>query len=121
MLPEEIRSAIGEVGESTRGALRILEQAGLRYLNQIDPFDGGPYYGRGVDEITPIKLCTRYRAAVGTRDTARFLVSRQDARGYRAVASIAEPRKRQIILPAPVFDILKIHQADQVDSTPLDG
>jgi len=41
MLPEEIRSAIGEVGENTRAALRILEQAGMRYLSQIDPFDGG--------------------------------------------------------------------------------
>jgi arginine N-succinyltransferase len=123
MLPEEIRSAIGEVGENTRAALRILEQAGLRYLSQIDPFDGGPYYGCRIDEIAPIKLCNSYRAAVGTpSDTAtRLLVSRQDARGYRAVASIGETRKRQIILPASVFEVLKIGQADRVDSVPLDA
>jgi len=122
MLPEEIRSAIGEVGLNTRGALRILEQAGMRYLNQIDPFDGGPYYGAAVDEIVPIKSCNRYRAAQGTPDdSARFLVSRHDAHGYRAVASVAEFQKRQIILPAPVFDILKIDEADQVDATPLDA
>src|SRR5215469_15938006 len=63
MLPEEIRNAIGEVGEETRGALRILEQAGLRYLNQIDPFDGGPYYGCAVDEIVPVKSRASYRAS----------------------------------------------------------
>ena len=121
MLPAEIRAAIGEVGENTRGALRILEQAGMHYLNQIDPFDGGPYYGCRVEEIVPVKSCARYRASMGTpTSTARVLVARHDSRGYRAVASIADVRKRQIILPAPVFDLLKIDQADQVDSTPLD-
>jgi arginine N-succinyltransferase len=122
MLPEEIRTAIGEVGDNTRGALRILEQAGMRYLNQIDPFDGGPYYGCRVDEVAPIRSCGTYRAVAGTPgETTRFLVSRRDPRGYRAVASIAEIRKRQIIVPAPVFDILNIRQDDQVDSTPLEG
>ena len=122
MLPEEIRSAIGEVGANTRGALRILEQAGMRYLNQIDPFDGGPYYGANVDEIAPIKSSARYRAITGTpEDSARFLVARHDARGYRAVASIAQTRKRHIVLPASVLDLLKIRQADQVDVTPLDA
>ncbi len=122
MLPEQIRSAIGEVGENTRGALRILEQAGMHYLNQIDPFDGGPYYGCSINEIAPIRSYAKYRASVGTPgDTVRFLVSRQDERGYRAVASTAETRKRQIILPPPVFDILNIRQADQLDATPLDA
>ena len=122
MLPEEIRSAIGEVGVNTRGALRILEQAGMRYLNQIDPFDGGPYYGARVDEIAPIKSHARYQAIAGTPDdSARFMVARHDTRGFRAVASIAQPRKRQIILPAAVLNLLKVRPSDQVDVTPLDG
>jgi arginine N-succinyltransferase len=121
MLPEEIRNAIGEVGEETRGALRILEQAGLRYLNQIDPFDGGPYYGCAVDEIVPVRACASYRASAGTPPSgaARFLVARHDARGYRALASNAETRKGQIVLPPRAFEILKIHESDQVDCLPL--
>ncbi|MGH7948964.1 MAG: arginine N-succinyltransferase, partial [Candidatus Binataceae bacterium] len=55
MLPMEIRSSIGAVGENTRAAVRILEQAGMRQLNQIDPFDGGPYYGCSIDELVPVK------------------------------------------------------------------
>jgi arginine N-succinyltransferase len=123
MLPEEIRSAIGEVGENTRGALRILEQAGMRYLNQIDPFDGGPYYGCSVDEIVPVKSYATYRATAGVpRDgTARFLITRQDLRGYRAVASIAETKKGQIALPPRIFDILEIDEGGQVDCVSLDG
>jgi arginine N-succinyltransferase len=121
MLPEEIRNAIGEVGEETRGALRILEQAGLRYLNQIDPFDGGPYYGCAVDEIVPVRSCSSYRASAGlpSSGAARFLIARYDARGYRALASTAETGKAQIILPSRIFEILKLHEGDQVDCVPL--
>ena len=121
MLPEEIRNAIGEVGEDTRGALRILEQAGLRYLNQIDPFDGGPYYGCSVDEIVPVRSCSSYQASAGAPPggAARFLIARNDARGYRALAATAETRKGQIILPPRIFEILKINEGDQVDCVPL--
>ena len=121
MLPEEIRNAIGEVGEETRGALRILEQAGLRYLNQIDPFDGGPYYGCAVDEIVPVRSCSSYRASVGPPPggAPRFLIARHDARGYRALASTAETKKGQITFPPRIFEILKIHEGDQVDCVPL--
>ena len=115
--------AIGEVGEDTRGALRILEQAGLRYLNQIDPFDGGPYYGCAVNEIVPVRSCSSYRASAGPPPggAARFLIARQDARGYRALVSTAEMRKGQIILAPRIFEILKIHEGDQVDCVPLDA
>jgi arginine N-succinyltransferase len=121
MLPEEIRNAIGEVGEDTRGALRILEQAGLRYLNQIDPFDGGPYYGCSVDEIVPVRSCSSYRASAGAPpgDAAHFLIARNDARGYRALAATAKTGKGQIILPPRIFEILKIREGDQVDCVPL--
>jgi arginine N-succinyltransferase len=121
MLPEEIRNAIGEVGEDTRGALRILEQAGLRYLNQIDPFDGGPYYGCPVDEIVPVRSCSSYRASAGEPPggAAHFLIARNDAHGYRALAAIAETRKGQIIFLPRIFEILKIQEGDQVDCVPL--
>ena len=121
MLPEEIRNAIGEVGEETRGALRILEQAGLRYLNQIDPFDGGPYYGCAVDEIVPVRSCSSYRASAGPSPggAPRFLIARHDARGYRALASTAETKKGQITFPPRIFEILKIQEGDQVDCVPL--
>src|SRR5262249_60160779 len=117
LLPEEIRNAIGEVGQDTRGALRILEQAGLRYLTQIDPFDGGPYYGCAVDEIVPVRSCSSYRASAGPSPggAPRFLIARHDARGYRALAATAQTRKGQIILPPRIFEILKIREGDQVD------
>jgi len=119
MLPEEIRSSIGEVGENARGALRILEQAGMRFLDQIDPFDGGPYYGCAVDELLPVKSCQTFRVVEGEpgEGVAQLhLIAREDARGYRAVAAKAEVKSQRIVVPSTIFEILKIRQGDRVDA-----
>lgn len=50
-LPPEVRETIGQVGLETRPVARILSEVGFRYLNQVDPFDGGPHYGARLDEI----------------------------------------------------------------------
>ena len=33
---------------------KILEKVGFHYLNQVDPFDGGPYYGAARDAISSV-------------------------------------------------------------------
>jgi arginine N-succinyltransferase len=50
-LPPEARDAIGAAGPETRAAVKILTDAGFRYLHQVDPFDGGPHYGVNRSEI----------------------------------------------------------------------
>lgn len=50
-LPADARMAIGQAGPETLPVARILEEAGFRYLNQVDPFDGGPHFGAGTDEV----------------------------------------------------------------------
>jgi arginine N-succinyltransferase len=35
--------------------VRILEKIGFRYLKQVDPFDGGPYYGAARDAIASVR------------------------------------------------------------------
>ena len=50
-LPPDAQAALGAVGPETRPVAGILEQVGFRYLNQVDPFDGGPHFGARLDEI----------------------------------------------------------------------
>ncbi|MGH9391635.1 MAG: arginine N-succinyltransferase, partial [Vicinamibacteria bacterium] len=45
LLPEEVQPLLGEVAPGARAARHLLEKIGLRALDQIDPFDGGPYFG----------------------------------------------------------------------------
>jgi arginine N-succinyltransferase len=54
LFPDNVQSAIGEPGETAKAALRILEKVGFQYLNQVDPFDGGPYFGAARDAITSV-------------------------------------------------------------------
>ena len=55
LFPSEVQDVIGEPNETAKAAVRILEKIGFRYLNQVDPFDGGPYYGAARDAITSVR------------------------------------------------------------------
>jgi arginine N-succinyltransferase len=55
LFPEEVQAEIGKPGETAVAALRILEKIGFHYLGQVDPFDGGPYYGAAREAITPVR------------------------------------------------------------------
>ncbi len=50
-LSEEAQMAIGMVGAATEPVVKILTSIGFRYLQQIDPFDGGPHYGARWEEV----------------------------------------------------------------------
>lgn len=55
LLPIEARNAIGKVGDSTAPVKRMLESVGFKYMNEVDPFDGGPHYRAKLKDITPVK------------------------------------------------------------------
>lgn len=55
LLPIEARNAIGKVGDSTAPVKRMLESIGFKYMNEVDPFDGGPHYRAKLKDITPVK------------------------------------------------------------------
>jgi arginine N-succinyltransferase len=123
LLPEEVRESLGTVGEATRGAVRLLEQAGLRFLDQLDPFDAGPYYGAEVDNLAPVRQFRTYRAIAGEPDPARaraFLIGLEDARrGFRAVAANAQPQGGRLIVERGVLRALGGHESDRLDTVPL--
>src|SRR5215471_5067867 len=55
LLPPEAQEVVGQVGPTTVPVLHLLQRAGFRYLNTIDPFDGGPHYGATLEEVQPIQ------------------------------------------------------------------
>ena len=92
LLPEEVRKSLGAIGEASRGAVRLLQQAGMKFLNQLDPFDGGPYYGAETDELKPIRQYRRAHLKAGKpgESAVRYLIGYEDReRGFRAVAATA--------------------------------
>jgi len=55
LFPEAVQAVIGKPGETAKAAVRILEKIGFRYLSQVDPFDGGPYYGAAREAISSVR------------------------------------------------------------------
>lgn len=56
LLDAKARLVLGRVGEQTKPAQHLLESIGFEYLDEVDPFDGGPHYGAKTKDIGPIRL-----------------------------------------------------------------
>lgn len=127
LLPEEVRAAIGAVGAETRGALRLLEQAGMKFLNHIDPFDGGPYYGALTADLVPVrerrvvKLCAGEPAVAA--EARLHLIAHEDARGgFRAVQAIAaQTSGGRLVVSAGVIKALGLKEGASADTVALPG
>jgi arginine N-succinyltransferase len=123
LLPDNVRASLGAVGENSRGAIRLLEQAGMRFLNQIDPFDAGPYYGGEIDQLAAVRNCAAVRAVAGTPDadsSRTMLIACEDARGFRAIAAGAALRAGRATIDAPVLAALGAREGDRVSALPLE-
>ena len=115
-----MRKSIGEAGEGTRGAIRLLEQAGMRFLNHIDPFDAGPYYGGDIDDLVPSKAYRSLKASGGEPDMAAthlYLIAREDAKGFRAVRADAQAEDKWIVVPPAALEALGAKDKDPLDSS----
>lgn len=55
LLPPDVLSRIGEVGEETKGVRKMLESIGFEYSERIDPFDGGPHFEASTDDVSLVK------------------------------------------------------------------
>ena len=55
LLPEVAQRQLGVVHPAAAGACGMLRGVGFRYLNQIEPFDGGPYYGAARRAISLVR------------------------------------------------------------------
>ena len=55
LLDAKARTVLGRVGEQTKPAQHLLESIGFEYLEEVDPFDGGPHFGANTQAILPIK------------------------------------------------------------------
>lgn len=55
LLDSKARLVMGRVGPETRPAQHLLETIGFKYLNEVDPFDGGPHFGANLEDVSIVK------------------------------------------------------------------
>ena len=124
LFPERVQAVIGKTNESAKAALRILEKIGFRYLNQVDPFDGGPYVGAARDAIT----CVRERRQLVLPGAARdadtpaashlALLAAEGRLGFRATVVPVDDEGAPFV-SKQARDALGVSAGDRVSVTPL--
>jgi len=123
MLPEEVRASLGAVSANTRGAVRLLEQAGMRFLDQVDPFDAGPYYGAPIAALEPVKHRRVVTTEAGDPDPDKrctYLIAIENGDGFRAVRTEAELHDDdRLTAPADTLKVLGVKPRTRVDIVPL--
>jgi arginine N-succinyltransferase len=122
LLPDEVRKSIGVVGESSRGAVRLLEQAGMKFIGHIDPFDAGPYYGAALADLVPTRELRSLTAIVGQPymgPTHSRLVSYNGPEGFRGLRVATEVTEDGIVLTSDHLALLGAPPGIPVDTVPL--
>lgn len=125
LLPKKAQDVLGEVGQETRGVQRMLERVGFRYVERIDPFDGGPHFEARVEEVSLIR---KYRTAkVHPEDleleAADMLVAvaRDSGRNrFRAVRCQVRLDDKSAMLPASAKELLGVEPGTKVACIPFE-
>jgi arginine N-succinyltransferase len=124
LFPEEVQKQIGQPNESAVAAVRILEKIGFHPLNQVDPFDGGPYYGAARDAIVSVRerrelvLPGEPREGEAPGAAPLALLSTEARLGFRATVVPLDPRGAPFVSRA-VREALGVANGDRVSVTPL--
>lgn len=120
MFPRKVQELIGKVGPETRGVEKMLRRIGFRYANQIDPFDGGPHFIAGTDEITVVRDSRRARCTkVENADTSRpwaIVAVEKAPTDFRATCArvIPESKGSAIGLTPDVLALLEVAPGDDI-------
>lgn len=122
LLPPEAQAVIGEVGPQTRGVEKILRRIGFRYVDRVDPFDGGPHFAAPTDDITLIqRSAKRTLVPLEVEAPHRILVAKEydAAPWFRAQALFGECTDSEIALSDTDREGMGLAWGDEIWSLPL--
>ncbi|MCG8589798.1 MAG: arginine N-succinyltransferase [Proteobacteria bacterium] len=123
LFPKEVQAVIGKPNATAVAAVRILEKVGFSPLNQVDPFDGGPYYGAARDAITSVRerrelvLPGQSQERVPVGDTLALL-SAETPKGFRATVVPLDAEDAPVVCKN-AREALGVEAGDRVSITPL--
>lgn len=120
LLDAKARAVLGRVGEHTRPAQHLLESIGFEYLEEVDPFDGGPHYGAKTADILPIKLGQTAKVSEFTDSVFKeqgLLATTGDE--FRSCLVGYDLRNDEIAIPAKSRATLQLDIGDEVYLSPF--
>ncbi|UXR65622.1 arginine N-succinyltransferase [Bdellovibrio bacteriovorus] len=120
LLDAKARLVLGRVGEATKPAQHLLESIGFSYLDEVDPFDGGPHYGANVSQILPITQGRRLKVAE-FKDASykeQVLVA-TTSEEFRASLASVDIRDHEVALAPKVRQLLGVELGEEVYMSPF--
>ncbi len=121
LLDEPVAAELGRVHDEAQPALRLLEQAGLYWEGELDPFDGGPFVGAEVARVLPVaKTVFGHVAEDAPPESAEpAILSTEHGGEWNAVAMRASREAEAIAIPEEGRKRLGLCPGDPVAWTPL--
>ena len=126
LFPPRVQKMLGAVGPATLGVRHMLERVGFRYVDRIDPFDGGPHYEANVEDVTLVRAYRRLRVAprdlTPRADGPESLVAVERPAGrlrFRAVRTGARIQGEDLVLPREAKDLLLVGPGERVHVIPF--
>jgi arginine N-succinyltransferase len=133
LLSPEARPLIGQVGAQTRGVEKMLRRIGFKYVNRVDPFDGGPHFAAPTDEVSLVKATRTGVVGAPLGDAlhgTRCLVARDldvptffhavETRASLELADTGDDGASDVVrLPPDTSNSLGVNVGDKVHCLPL--
>lgn len=120
LLDAKARLVLGRVGEATKPAQHLLESIGFNYLDEVDPFDGGPHYGANISDILPIKHGKKLKVTefAGATYTEQSLIA-TTGEDFRLAMAPVDIRENEVAISAKVRGNLDLSVGDEVYLSPF--
>ncbi len=121
ILSSSARLVLGRVADSTRAAQHMLEKLGFKYLEEIDPFDGGPHYGIETMNISLVKNTKEFTIQKKVRNdfSEQGFVGIERGGEFYACQTAYQIDEGQIILPQTTKSLLKLEDGNKVFNTTM--
>jgi arginine N-succinyltransferase len=121
LMDAKARAVLGRVGEQTKPAQHLLESIGFEYLDEVDPFDGGPHFGCDVKNIRVISEGKKLRLTEFKDPVYRDkgLIG-ADSTEFRAIMSGVDIRGDEIAIPAKLRHHLGTEIGEEVFWAPFE-
>ena len=125
LFPARAQKVIGKVGRETEGVKKMLERIGFRYVERIDPFDGGPHFEAATGQITLVKNLRRCKVLaedhVSELDECLVGLDRKEGRNrFRAVRTPVRVDGDAVALPEAARRTLDVEPGERVSVIPFE-
>ncbi|MBT4792822.1 MAG: arginine N-succinyltransferase [Halobacteriovoraceae bacterium] len=122
LLPLEARNAISKVGRETEPVKKMLESIGFSYVNEVDPFDGGPHFKSSLKDISLIKEFKNLTLELSEQEEFDYdhLVSFQsENHPFLAIKTKAKVENESIYLPQDIIEQFNLKKGQPIASIPF--